>query len=158
MTHHVASACRAIRIVTAIVLALTAVLFAAAIAGRTTPIPAGLLLVIVAACWAFWTPVAYETGGGALVVRFRIGRVRYAPVTGADSPTDALSGVIRLFGNGGLFAGSGIYWSRAQGVFRAYVTRLAPQDLVRVEAGGRRIFVSPANPASLKAALLSKDA
>lgn len=153
MTHTVAPACRAIRIVTAIVFAMTAVLFAAAVAGHSTLIPAALLLLIVAACWTFWVPVAYETGGGELVIRFRIGRVRYAPVTGATLPAEALTGVVRLVGNGGLFAGSGIYWSRSQGVFRAYVTRLAPQDLVRVEAGGRRIFVSPANPAALKSAL-----
>ena len=153
MKFAVAPTCRAIRIITSLVLALNAVLLAGAAGGRQPVWPGLALLAIVAACWIFWTPVAYEAEGGRLIVRFRAGRVSYGPVTRADAVTNPLSGVIRLFGNGGLFAGSGLFWSRAHGRFRAYVTRFAPQDLVMVEGGGRKVLVSPADPAALRTAL-----
>ena len=153
MTFAVAPTSLAIRVITGIVLVANAGLFAAAACGYPLWPAALILLLLVAACWVFWAPVAYETDGRTLVVRFRVGRVRYGPVTRAAAVAERLSGVIRLFGNGGLFAGCGIFWSRAHGLFRAYVTRSAPRDLVLVEAGGRKVFVSPADPAALRTAL-----
>jgi hypothetical protein len=53
---------------------------------------------------------------------------------------------IRLFGNGGLFAGQGFFWNRMFGLFRAYVTSARPADLVLVETTNRKILISPRDP------------
>ena len=48
-----------------------------------------------------------------------------------------------MFGNGGLFAGSGIFWNRTYGMHRAYITSTKPEDLVLVETTDTRILISP---------------
>jgi hypothetical protein len=53
---------------------------------------------------------------------------------------------LRLWGNGGLFAATGIFWNRAYGVYRAYVTSARYQDFVLVETRTQRILISPADP------------
>ena len=53
---------------------------------------------------------------------------------------------LRLWGNGGLFAGTGIFWNQAYGVFRAYVTSARYQDYVLVETRTRKVLISPENP------------
>jgi hypothetical protein len=53
---------------------------------------------------------------------------------------------LRLCGNGGVFAGSGIFWNRRLGVFRAYVTRCKHTEWVLVETNRQKIVISPADP------------
>jgi hypothetical protein len=53
---------------------------------------------------------------------------------------------LRLFGNGGLFAGSGIFWNRQLGVFRAYVTTSNRDHHLLVVTGKTKILISPADP------------
>jgi hypothetical protein len=50
---------------------------------------------------------------------------------------------LRLFGNGGVFAGAGWFWNRTLRVFRAYVTSARRDDLVLVETPARKIIISP---------------
>ena len=59
---------------------------------------------------------------------------------------------VRLFGNGGLFAGQGFFWNRLFGVFRAYVTSARPSDLVLVETTKRKIVISPQDAQAFVAA------
>jgi hypothetical protein len=54
---------------------------------------------------------------------------------------------LRLWGNGGLFAATGIFWNKAYGVFRAYVTSARYQDYVLVQTRTQKILISPENPA-----------
>jgi hypothetical protein len=138
---------RAIKIVTTIVILLDSVFFAGAVAQRAMLLPAALLLAAILACYWFWTPVAYELEGNELIVSFRMGRKRYGPVV-RNTPFDAsfISFTVRLFGNGGLFSGSGIFWNRRLGVFRAYVTTSGP-ELILVETAKTKIVISPENPA-----------
>jgi hypothetical protein len=138
---------RAIKVVTTIVLALDAGFFAATIGNRVFLGPATLLAAVILACYLFWTPVAYELKDHELIVSFRIGRRRYSPVI-RSGPLDApvTTFTIRLFGNGGLFSGSGIFWNRRFGIFRAYVTTSGP-NLVLVETMKTKIVISPENPA-----------
>ena len=135
-----------IKVVTAIVLILTAAFYVAAGYHRPLLAAAIILSVVVAICFFFWTPVEYEFTGGELTVLFRIGRKRYGPVIKCSAVDTPLRAGIRLFGNGGVFAGSGIFWNRKYGVFRAYITSTKPRDLVMVETPSTKIFISPADP------------
>ncbi len=137
----------AIQIVTAIYIALTV---GALVAGFFQPV-ARLVGAILAAlglyCYWFWSPVAYELENGALTVCFRASRKRFDGVTGCSLITERLPCLtFRLCGNGGVFAGSGIFWNRQFGVFRAYVTRSKPTELVLVETARQKIIISPADP------------
>ena len=136
----------AIKVITTLVFVLNAGFYVAAAYQRAFLVPAIFLSVIVLICYWFWTPVGYELTGGQLVVSFRIGRKRYSPVVKCSAVVTPLRAAIRLFGNGGLFAGSGVFWNRKYGVFRAYVTSSKPRDLVMVETTAAKIFISPADP------------
>jgi len=135
-----------IKIVTASVLILNAGFYVAAPYRHASFFAAIGLSVIVLICYFFWTPVSYELENGELTVSFRIGRKRYSPVMKCSAVDAPLRAGIRVFGNGGLFAGSGIFWNRRYGVFRAYVTSIAPRNLVMVETPTRKIFISPREP------------
>ena len=50
---------------------------------------------------------------------------------------------IRLFGNGGLFSGTGIFWNRKLGVFRAYVTSTRKKEMLLVETDKYKVIISP---------------
>jgi hypothetical protein len=135
-----------VKIVTGGVLALNLGLYIAAIYRPEFPVIGIFLSLIVLACYLFWTPVLYELNGDELTVFFRVGRVRYRPVVKC-SPQDSRIGFgLRLFGNGGVFAGSGIFWSRRLGVFRGYVTTSKPGNWVLVETDKTKILISPAEP------------
>jgi len=54
---------------------------------------------------------------------------------------------VRLWGNGGLFAATGIFWNKEYGVFRVYVTSARHQDYVLVATRTRKILISPEDPA-----------
>lgn len=143
MKQPVASTSRAIRIVTAAVLILNAGLYVAALIQPAAIYAAVGISAIVLISYFLWTPVAYELAGGELSVYFRIGGKRYSPVTKCSSVEGPLRAGIRVFGNGGLFAGSGIFWNRKYGLHRAYVTSTKPEDLVLVETTDTRILISP---------------
>ena len=141
-----APASLAIRTVTAIVLLGNADLYIAATYRRPMTCAAVGLNLVVAICYWFWTPVAYTLEKGELTVSFRIGRKRYSPVIKCSAVDGRLGVGIRVFGNGGLFAGSGIFWNRKYGLFRAYVTSAKPHDLVMVETPATKIVISPRDP------------
>jgi hypothetical protein len=143
---------RAIKVVTGCVLALNAGLYVAALYQPPLLLAGLFLSVVVLACYYFWTPIEYELNGGELVVSFRIGRVRYRPVVKSSKLEGPIGRGIRLFGNGGLFAGSGIFWSRKLGVFRAYVTASKPGDMILVETAKTKILISPGDPGGWLAA------
>jgi len=102
----------AIKIVTGCVLALDAGLYIAAFFQRKFLWAGIFVSVIVLGCYFCWAPVAYELNDDELKVSFRIGRVRYRPVLNCSMVEISVGFGLRLCGNGGLFAGSGIFWSR----------------------------------------------
>ncbi len=53
---------------------------------------------------------------------------------------------VRLWGNGGVFAGTGIFWNKRYGVFRMYVTNARQKDFVVVETENQIVIISPENP------------
>lgn len=104
------------------------------------------LILIGAYCYFFWSAVAYELSDDTLTVFFRASRKQFRPVIRCSLIEGRLGMGIRLCGNGGVFGGSGIFWNRRFGVFRAYVTRSQPAELVLVETNQRKIIISPEDP------------
>jgi hypothetical protein len=103
------------------------------------------LALALALGWAYLrTPVGYEMRGDRLIVHLRVGSKRFGPVIDYEPVTEPISFAVRLWGNGGLFAVTGLYRNRVYGRFRAYVTNL--ESLVLVETrDAEKIVISPAN-------------
>ena len=104
------------------------------------------LLATVAFFCYLYAPIAYELTGDQLTVRFRMGQKVFPAVTGCATLTARPPMGLRLWGNGGLFAATGIFWNKAYGVYRAYVTSARYQDYVLVETRTQKILISPENP------------
>ncbi|HTN44698.1 MAG TPA: PH domain-containing protein [Nitrospiria bacterium] len=134
-----------IKIVTAFVLALTAV-FLVLSSYRPELWVAGLILAGLSLGCYLRAPVAYELSNSELTVVYRLGQRRFKPVVNCARVHPPFSMAVRLWGNGGLFAGTGIFWNRTHGIFRAYVTRAKPSELVLVETEDQKILISPEHP------------
>ena len=135
----------AIKVVTGLVLAMTAgFLLASVVAGAF--LAGGLLLGgVVVMCYLF-APTAYEISDQRLTVRRRLGERVFGPVVGCGTVAERLPWGLRLWGNGGLFACTGIFWNKTFGVFRAYLTSSRYQDLVLVKTRNQTILISPQDP------------
>ena len=120
----------------------------------------GILGLTGFACFLL-APVAYELSAGRLTVVLRVGRLRYGPVVNCMTPQQVanlpnLMWGVRLFGNGGVFAGVGIFWSPALGVYRAWVTSARRADLVVVNTRKTRVLITPQDPEQFVAAAASR--
>ena len=146
MTQASAPMSPAIKVITGIVLAMTAVMLLAGVKVWGLRLGGGILATVVWCCY-LWAPVAYELTGDELTVRLRWGRKVFPAVTGCETLSARPPMGLRLWGNGGLFAATGIFWNRVYGVFRAYVTSARYQDYVLVATRTRKILISPENPA-----------
>jgi Bacterial PH domain len=135
----------AIKISTGMVLAMNLGFFVAAIWAEVFLLGGLLLAAVTFFCYRC-APVAYELRSDRLIVRFRRGEKEFSPVRRCSTLTERLPFGLRLWGNGGLFAATGIFWNRALGVFRAYVTSCRYQDMVMVETTRQRIIISPEDP------------
>lgn len=135
----------AIKMVTGVVLLMTAGCLAAALFAPLFFL-LGLVVGAVALCCYLFAPVAYELYGGRLTVHFRLGQKVFGPVVRCAPVAARPPWGLRLWGNGGLFACTGIFWNKSYGVFRAYLTSARCQDQVLVETGRRKILISPQNP------------
>ncbi len=105
--------------------------------------------------WA-WSPRAVTLEGGELRVLRRAWRAAAYPLREVTEvavlPPRWLLGSVRTFGNGGLFGYYGWFW-RKGGAFRLFATRR--DRLVEVVVGGKRVVVSPDEPARLADAILA---
>jgi hypothetical protein len=88
----------------------------------------------------------YEvTADEILVVRpFWSTRFERARLQSASVDPNALSGSLRLFGNGGLFSFTGLFWNSKLGRYRAYITD--PSRSVILRFADRIVVISPADP------------
>jgi len=103
------------------------------------------ILMVISICCYLRSPVAYEiTSDNRLIVRFRLGSkvFHHVKVARATDPLNLCT--IRLWGNGGLFAVTGLYWNSKLGRFYAYLTELNHLVLVELQ-DGRKIVISPEN-------------
>jgi hypothetical protein len=142
-----APTCLAIRIVTGIVLVADAGLLIGSFR-LSLLIPIFLIMTAVTLVCYVTAPVAFSLEHGALVVTTRMGSRSFGLVMGC-SRLDRKPGLtLRLWGNGGLFAGTGIFWNRSYDVFRAYVTAGTYADYVLVETQDKKVLISPEDPAA----------
>lgn len=104
-----------------------------------------LPLIILASC-ALMTVRGYTLTRNHLLVHRLLWttKVLRSQVLSAAVQPKAMSGGLRLFGNGGLFSFSGWYRNRALGTYRAFVTDLT--RTVVIHAADRTIVVSPEAP------------
>lgn len=135
-----------IRLCTGGVLVLNGALYVAAYWLPAMLIGAGLVSVVILGCYLAWAPIAYELEYETLTVRFRIGAVRYGPVVRCGPLEAPICRAIGLCRNGGVFALSGIFWSKRLGIFRAYATTLKTDQLVIMETAKHKVVISPAEP------------
>src|SRR5438067_729149 len=106
MTYRTVRMSPAIQIVTACMLAATIGFLIASLYARPMWIVASALALISAACYAT-APVGYELSGDRLTVLTHIGSREFGPITGCSRVETSIMWGLRLFGNGGLFAGTG---------------------------------------------------
>lgn len=147
MRQKTADASLSIKIVTFAVILMTLGFFIGSIYRQELLIAGALLFVISALCYLF-APVSYELSNNTLIVFSRIGKKEFSPVTNCSTITEKIPFTIRLWGNGGMFAGTGIFWNRSYGIFRAYVTRSKQSDYVLVSTTIQRILITPEDPKS----------
>lgn len=105
-----------------------------------------LIPVILLGGCLLYTIRGYRLEGARLLVRRLLWETE-VDLTGLDSvkrDPDCLRGSLRLFGNGGLFSLSGIFWSRRLGRYRAFVTDR--NNAVLLGVGGRTVAISPGDP------------
>ena len=146
MTQTTAPMSTAIKVITGLVLVMAAVMLLAGVKVWGLLLGGGLLAAVALFCYLY-APIAYELTGAELTVRLRLGRKVFPAVTGCSTLSARPPMGLRLWGNGGLFAATGIFWNKAYGVFRAYVTSARYQDYVLVATRTRKVLISPQNPA-----------
>jgi hypothetical protein len=145
MTQDTAPMSPAIKFITGLVLVMTAVLCMAALKVGCLLLGAAALAAVILGCYLY-APRAYELTDDQLTVRFRLGRKVFPAVTRCSTLTNRPPMGLRLWGNGGLFAATGIFWNKAYGVYRAYVSSARYQDYVLVETRTQKVLISPENP------------
>ncbi len=147
MTQGAAPMSPAIKIVTGLVLGMLVGLLLFAVNSRPMLVGVALLAAVIFFCY-LQAPVAYELEGDQLTVRLRSGQKVFPGVTGCSTLTARPPRGLRLFGNGGLFGVTGIFWNKPYGVFRAYLTSARYQDYVLVDTINKKVLISPENPAA----------
>jgi len=145
MTQATAPMSTAIKIITGIVLVMTAAILLAAVKVYCLLLGGAVLATVVFFCYLY-APIAYELTGDQLTVQFRMGQKVFQAVTRCETLTGRPPMGLRLWGNGGLFAGTGIFWNKSFGIYRAYVTSARYQDYVLVTTRTQRVLISPENP------------
>ena len=146
MKQRVAPTGLSIKIVTGFILLLTLAMFIGSIY-EPVLVWAGLSLSFIVLMCYLYAPVSYILEDNQLLVVRRINSKAFSPVIKCTSiEYDKPSFVLRLWGNGGLFSGSGIFWNRKYGVFRAYVTTGKRSHLVLVETPSDKVIITPENP------------
>jgi hypothetical protein len=134
-----------IKIISAAVLLLNAGFVVASFISHWALIPAALLAAITLYCY-LRAPLAYEASANGLTILFRVGSKRFGPIVRAGRVEKSMDRSIRLWGNGGLFAATGIFWNGTLGIFRAYVTTSDRANMVLVETQTGKVLVSPDDP------------
>ena len=148
---------RLLRTITWLAVALLVAVVALVVASRA-PVAVVLLTVgasvLLIAGTALFGVLGYEVQARTLTIRRPAWRKRFDLATLASVEPDAaaMSGSIRLFANGGLFAFNGLFWNRRLGRYRAEVTDPARSVVLRF-ADRRPLVVTPDDPTGFVAAV-----
>lgn len=112
MTQASAPMSPAIKVITGLVLVMIAVMLLVAVKFGALLWGSALLAAVTLFCYLY-APIAYELTGDELTVRFRLGQKVLPAVTGCSTLSARPPMGLRLWGNGGLFAATGIFWNQA---------------------------------------------
>ena len=145
MKHKAAKRDLSVKIVTAVVIIIALGFIIASFYLKVLVVAALIMLVVIVVCYLY-APTAFEIIGNKLVVYRNYGMAEFAGVNDCRSIDDKVPFTIRLWGNGGVFAGTGIFWNRLYGVFRMYVTTAKQSEFVLVETEKQTVIISPENP------------
>jgi hypothetical protein len=145
MNYRTAKMSLSIRIITGVILAMLAGLIIAGFRNREVMAGGAVLGIIALGCYLL-APESYDLSNGCFTVVFHLGKKSFGQVLGCGRLGERQSFTLRLFGNGGLFAGTGIFWNRNMGIFRAYVTSAKREDTVLVQTERGKILITPENP------------
>jgi hypothetical protein len=145
LKYSTAPMCGPIRMVTGLVIALGIGFLVASFWVIHLLIASALIFVVAVGCY-LRAPVAYEITQVGLTVVFRIGQKSFGPIARIGHPNTRSGLGLRLWGNGGFFAGTGIYWSSQWGLFRAYVTTSKRDGYLMVETPDQKVLISPDDP------------
>jgi len=145
MKQNAAPRSMSIKIVTGFVMILL-VLFIAISMREPGMLPAAIILAVISLFCYLYSPASFEITDGRLIVNYNLGKKEFGRVMACSTLDKPLSMGIRTWGNGGLFAGTGRFWNKQFGHFRAYVTSARYEDYVLVETQTKKIIISPAEP------------
>lgn len=104
-----------------------------------------------------FTVRSYIVSGNSLLIRRLLWNtdIDISMLSSAEYDPKAMTGSIKIFGNGGLYSFSGRYKSGKLGSFRVYVTDY--KNCVIVKTAERTIVVSPENPELFVEILLNRQ-
>ena len=134
-----------IKVITAAVLIVFAGVFIFSFYNPLVFLATTFIGVTIIVCYIY-TPTAYDVSRDDLTIVFRKGKKKCGRIHRAALLNRRMPMTLRVWGNGGLFAGSGLFWNRKDGFFRAYVTSSKRPHLVLVEADIGKVIVSPEHP------------
>jgi hypothetical protein len=114
-----------------------------------------MLVLAMLGTTALFRVRGYYLEGDRLCIQ-RLGWQKVLPLTALESAVCdplAMECSIRLFGNGGLFAFSGIFWHRKLGRYTAYAT--APRLAVVLKFIHKTVVITPEKPDAFIAQLMA---
>lgn len=123
--------------------------------GGRVPATTAMFLLAIWIGSALFTVRGYVVTREALLVQrlFWRSEVPLRGLTRAAADPQAMTQSLRVFGNGGLFAFSGLYRNRKLGRYRAYATD--PSRAVVLEVSSRAVVVTPEAPGEFLGTLRS---
>ena len=102
---------------------------------------AGIIIVLIAVLCYLRAPDSFEISDDLkLTVNYHCGNKQFGQVVKCYRLTESVCCGIRLCGNGGLFAATGLFWDRKYGKFRMYSTSASYKDCVMVETADKKII------------------
>jgi len=134
-----------IRMLTAIILAMVAWLIIGGFHDKDLMVGGVLLGIIALVCYLL-APASYDVSNGCLTVVLHAGTSSFGQIIGCARVAERLPFTVRLFGNGGLFAGTGIFWNKRYGIFHVYASSARRQDAVLVRTKKYKVLLTPEAP------------
>lgn len=144
MKFRVANRSLSIKVITSIVVLTCISLFVFSNQHTFILIIALLFALLIAGAYLL-APASYQIINNNLVVWKNFGRKDFPNITECKTIKEKVGFTVRVFGNGGVFAGTGIFWNNKYGIFRAYVTTGKLENMVYLNTDKGKVIISPIN-------------
>lgn len=145
MKFRVADRSLSVKIITSIVIVVCIILFIYSNQDTFILIVASFLAVLIIGAYLL-APSSYQIKDNNLIIWKNFGRKNFPNIKECTGISKRVGFTIRLLGNGGVFAGTGIFWNRKYGIFRAYVTTGKLENMVCLNTDRGKVIISPVNP------------